>query len=337
MGEKDVVSNNYLSNSDRFAQMYNNGIFHGQPLIRPEKLRDLTPREMTVLKHRTSAFGSGSGRKEGNKDRTLLAKYRDILKIYDDQAILAIYGIENQTEIHYAMPLRHMLYDALNYEKQRAVIEQSHQEKKDLSGAELLSGFSMQDRLVPVMTLAVYWGTKPWNGPKELHEMLDIPPDLLHYKDRIGNYPMNLLEVRSIPNLEQYHGELKALLGFVKYQKNPALMKAFMAENQSLFQNMTMETVRAMTVLGNAKQLEKSVINHGDEGKETVDVCEALEVMIEEGRKEGRKEGQTEGGIRTLIEDNLEEGISEERIVEKLQKRFRLSAEQAMEELEKYR
>lgn len=333
MGEKDVVSKNYLSNSDRFAQMYNNGVFHGQPLIQPEKLRDLTPEEMIVLEHRTSAFSLGNERKEGKKDRTVLHKYRDILKIYDDQAILAIYGIENQTEIHYAMPLRHMLYDALNYEKQRAVIEQRHRKKNDLSGAELLSGFSILDRLIPVMTLAVYWGTKPWDGPKELHEMLDIPPDLLHYKDKIGNYPMNLLEVRSIPNLEQYHGELKALLGFIKYQKNPALLKEFMAENKFLFQSMTMETVRAITVLGNAKQLETSVINRRHEGREMIDVCEALEVMIEEGRIEG----QTEGGIRTLIEDNLEEGISEERILEKLQKRFRLSSEQALAELEKYR
>lgn len=100
---------------------------------------------------------------------------------------------------------------------------------------------------------------------------------------------------------------------------------------------MTMETVRAITVLGNAKQLETSVINRRHEGRETIDVCEALEVMIEEGRMEGRMEGQTEGGIRTLIEDNLEEGISEERILEKLQKRFRLNFEQAMAELEKYR
>lgn len=81
MGEKDVVSKNYLSNSDRFAQMYNNGVFHGQPLIQPEKLRDLTPEEMIVLEHRTSAFSLGNERKEGKKDRTVLHKYRDILKI----------------------------------------------------------------------------------------------------------------------------------------------------------------------------------------------------------------------------------------------------------------
>lgn len=137
------------------------------------------------------------------------------------------------------------------------------------------------------------------------------------------------MEVRSIPNLEQYHGELKALLGFIKYQKNPTLLKQFVVQNEPLFQNMTPETVRAITVLGNARKLEKCVVKCKNEREETVDMCEALEVMIEEGR--------TEGGIRTLIEDNLEEGIPEERIIEKLEKRFQLSPEQARAELEKYR
>lgn len=49
-------------------------------------------------------------------------------------------------------------------------------------------------------------------------------------------------------------------------------------------------------------------------------------------RLEGREEGKAEGletGIRALILDNLEEGISEERILEKLRKRFGLSHEAA--------
>lgn len=74
-------------------------------------------------------------------------------------------------------------------------------------GAEFTSGFSKDDRLIPVITLAVYWGTEPWDGPRNLHEMLDIPRELLHYKDKIGNYGINLLEVQSIENLEQYSGE----------------------------------------------------------------------------------------------------------------------------------
>ncbi len=63
----------------------------------------------------------------------------------------------------------------------------------------------------------------------------------------------------------------------------------------------------------------------------------------EEGREEGRKEGREEGreagreeGIQALILDNLEEQVTQERILDKLQKRFRLSEEKAKYYYEQY-
>lgn len=46
---------------------------------------------------------------------TVTRDHRDILKVYDDTTLMVICGIENQDELHLAMPLRHMLYDALQY------------------------------------------------------------------------------------------------------------------------------------------------------------------------------------------------------------------------------
>lgn len=54
---------------------------------------------------------------------------------------------------------------------------------------------------------------------------------------------------------------------------------------------------------------------------------------IEDGRKMGIEEGIKEGikeGIRVFIEDYLEESFSKEKIIEKLQKRFALSEEDAV-------
>ena len=65
----------------------------------------------------------------------------------------------------------------------------------------------------------IYLGDIPWDGAKNLHELLDIPPELAQYKDKILDYRINLLEIRSIEDLEHYHGELKAFLGFLKYGK----------------------------------------------------------------------------------------------------------------------
>ena len=198
---KDTVSKNYLSDPVRFAQLCNNALFDGTPLIHPEYLKELSTKESKVFGFQT-------------KEMTALWKDRDILKMYQDQLLLAIIGIENQTEIHYCMPLRALLYDALNLESQRSSIQSGHRKQKDLSDSEYISGFSKSDRLIPVLTLVIYWGDIPWDGAKNLHELLDIPPELAQYKDKILDYRINLLEIRSIEDLEHYHGELRHFLVF---------------------------------------------------------------------------------------------------------------------------
>ena len=65
--------------------------------------------------------------------------------------------------------------------------------------------------------------------------------------------------------------------------------------------------------------------------------------ILNQGRKEGLELGRSEGiqlgrseGIKAFILDNIEENIPKERIIEKLQRRFDLTEEQALEKYEKY-
>ena len=64
----------------------------------------------------------GSQDEEGKQPEEAVQKYRDVLKSaiikQDDEAAYILLGIENQTDIHYAMPVRNMIYDALQYGKQ---------------------------------------------------------------------------------------------------------------------------------------------------------------------------------------------------------------------------
>lgn len=75
-------------------------------------------------------------------------KYRDVLKraviMQNKEATYLLLGIENQTDIHYAMPIRNMIYDSLQYGKQVMEIAAEHRKKKDRNGtqAEYLSGFT---------------------------------------------------------------------------------------------------------------------------------------------------------------------------------------------------
>ena len=286
MQEKDIISNRYLAVNERFAQICNNTLFDGRPLILQEKLVSLD---------RTEAYISSGKTKTSRRESPQASQlYRDILKIYDNRLLILMLGIENQTHITSLMPLRQLLYDALRYQKQREDIARVHRKRKDLKDEEFVSGFSREDRLVPILNLVVYWGTKPWDGPLRLHEILDIKSDLVEYRDKINDYRINLLDVGRMENLEDYHGELKALLGFVKYQADQQALGRFVAQNEALFSHVSQETTHAMAALGNARNLE-SYIQY-EQNKEDMlmygDVNEAIQGMMNDKRKEGQARGQ---------------------------------------------
>lgn len=64
-----------------------------------------------------------------------------------------------------------MIYDAMNYGEQVNEAKKQHQKNKDYkSSDEFLSGFTLEDRLTPVITITLYLGTKNWDGPRSLVE-----------------------------------------------------------------------------------------------------------------------------------------------------------------------
>ena len=86
-------------------------------------------------------------------------------------------GNEGQEHVHYAMPLRVMGYDYGTYKKQYDDKARSYRENKDgrkgMDSDEVLSGLKRADRLVPVITLVVYYGERPWDGAMSLRLWLE--------------------------------------------------------------------------------------------------------------------------------------------------------------------
>ena len=54
--------------------------------------------------------------------------YRDILKKSCKGMQYLLLGIENQSDIHYAMPIRNMIYDAIAYDEQLTSIRKKHRQ-----------------------------------------------------------------------------------------------------------------------------------------------------------------------------------------------------------------
>ena len=153
MGQMDTETKKYMSDNARFADAFNYLIYDGAPLINPSELIAADTAEIVVP--------------YGNEAREPKQKFRDVVRNWtvkrDDRAIYAVLALENQTKIHYAMPVRDMLYDAMHYAGQVDQTARSYraaQGKKfsGMSGSEYLSGFRKGDRLLPVITLVVYFG-----------------------------------------------------------------------------------------------------------------------------------------------------------------------------------
>ena len=336
---KNKLTREYFADNRRFAEVCCHGLFDGKLRLDPETLHPADTTELVF-----QGFWP--------EEAKALWKDRDIIKECRDGAKFILIGIENQTEVHFCMPLRCLVYDTLRYEEQRLEIAREHQRKKDLTGPEFLSGFSRNDRLTPVFTLVLYFGEEEWDAAVSLKELLDIPDYMKEFENKFLDYRINLLDVMRITNLDQYSDELKALFGFIKYQKDKTALRNFVKQNESIFCRMDPESARAIAVLGNAGKLEQIMKKNKKDGEETVDVCQALLEMMDEARLEGRDEGMQKGleqgreegreegleagrrkemerGIRIFIEDNLEEGVPSERICEKLKRRYALSDEDA--------
>ncbi len=179
----DTVLKNYWRNNDRFADFFNAVLFEGRQVIKPEELEDIDTEESSILEHREFTES--------------IQTSRDNIKIQKKSTAygieLVMLGMESQEHIHYAMPMRVMGYDYSVYKKQYDINADKCKGVKDLNGDEFLSGMRKTDKFTAVITVVVYYGEKPWDGARSLHEMLNIPEEMKKY---VNDYRMILVEAR---------------------------------------------------------------------------------------------------------------------------------------------
>ena len=231
MANKEILTKEYMQLKDVFADVFNFFLFDGKEVIQPQQLREKN----------TDIFDI---RRLPSAKKQPVQQFRDLLcllSMTDDTHSYLLLGIENQTQVQYALPIRGMLYDALQYrdqiklitkqrrlERQQAAAQENHvtpaeQPWSDVpnvsanTSAEFLSGFQKEDRLHPVITVVIYFCTDPWYGPRSVHDMLsEISPELLEF---IPNYKLHLIEpaALSCEQLQKFQSNLREILLCIKY------------------------------------------------------------------------------------------------------------------------
>ena len=155
MPRQDFYIKKLLQDPARFADLYNAEIFHGKQILKAELLSPVSTESGIAITNR-------SGRKQTIPET---ARYRDE-SIH--RRLLYRCRLRGSGEIHYGMPIRSLTYDALDYTEQLTEIQKEHRKKKDLAKSpEFLSGITRRDKLQPVLTLVLYCGKDPWDGPKK--------------------------------------------------------------------------------------------------------------------------------------------------------------------------
>lgn len=304
MKEKDNISHKYMSNPERFADVFNYYVYKGKQIINPENLFDKDASERILLKQ----FG---------KSETF-DKLRDILKMCtimsDDKCTMVVMGIENQSEIHYAMSVRNMLYDAINYSNQVEAITAKHHRNKDLKGsAEFLSGITSEDKLFPVITLVINWGKEKWTAPKSIIEMINPVDDEL--KQYISDYRINVLDPHNIEDFDKFNTELAEVFELIKRQNEIGVFNDIKKKKGNEW-TMSSESIDILNNFAGTRISTKELKSEGGRVK----MSRLTQDLIDEGLDKG-----IAGAI--VILKNL--GLDEKSIIKKITEQYKITEEKA--------
>lgn len=328
----DIVLKNYWSDNAQFADLFNAVLFHGEQVIRPEELEEADTEEASILEHRDHLESI-----KASRDNIKVSK-----KSTEHGVEFVMLGLESQERIHYAMPMRVMGYDYGAYKKQYDNNARKYKSSDGMEEDEYLSRMKRTDRFMPVITIVVYYGERPWDGAVSLHEMLNIPERM---KIFVNDYKMMLVEARQ-NNLKFHNINNKDFFNMLKIILDKNILKYEAKEKVIKYaREHSVDKTVIMTVAGatNCKIDYNALAGKGD-----VDMCTLFEEIAREsemkgkiegraeGKIEGRAEGKIEGRAEGIIETGFDCGLSENDILERLQNKLDVSLQMAQEYLKRF-
>ncbi|MCX4338617.1 MAG: Rpn family recombination-promoting nuclease/putative transposase [Lachnospiraceae bacterium] len=280
MGDVDISVKNFIKLRSVFAQLFSEGVYHGEVKIDPNKLQ-----ELDTVNQETVKLADGQ-----LKNLERLRDTQRITMLFDKKmAFQIIMGVEEQTGVNYYMPVRCMELDALSYSYQCRKISEEAKENHTIK--KYSDGVPKGTKIIPTVTLVFYVGKEPWDGPLSIYDMLDIPEEKKAWATKtMSDYRMNLIDARHMKDeeIERFSGDLKAFLLLLRERIDKKRMKGVVAMHR--------ETWYAVSKIKN----DRRYIDFMDSMAEKeisggVDMDAALDYLIEECREEGREKGREEG------------------------------------------
>ena len=175
-----------------------------------------------------------------------------------------------------------------------------------------------------------YIAEKAQNGGRSIHDLLDFTDIPESLRKLVGNYSINLIEIKKIENTDRFQTDLKQVFDFMRFSEDKQKLRQ-LVEKDPAYQNLDQDAYDVAAVYTGAKELMDVKKYHERGGY--VNMCKALTEMLQDERGEGRAEGLTEGRIRLIMEMFHDNEIS----LLNACKRLGLTEEEFLKEEKKYR
>ena len=290
MGQKDITQKTLADYNDVFADIVNVLLFDGKQVVSADSLESVKDKSQYKV------------------DGTIHEEERDVSKLMREQNVkIAMLGLEHQTDDDADEPIRVIGYDGVSYRSQLL-----HKQKERF----------------PVVTLVLYFGTKPWKKGTSLYDVLSISDEWRPY---VSDYKINLFEIAYLTpeQINLFQSDFRIVADyFVQLRTN----KEYKPSNV-VIQHVD-AVLKLMSVLTDDDRFEqaaqemnksKKKSKKGGSGTTMCDVLDRVEARgIEKGIAVGEARGITKGATEavkamqliskgyTTIEELCEQGISKE-------------------------
>ena len=339
MGKYDEAIYRYLSEEERFADLFNAGCFRGRQLVDAKELERLAGRiQISEMYER---------KRKGKRNPLHKSIYRDIRMKLSDGTRFIILAVENQQAVDYEMPWRIMRYDCAEYENQIENIhkgkaeQRKHGKKKTNSqGDSRHRGISTKmdesDRLNPVFTICFYHGTEAWNGPKSLKDMMDFGGKDVGWQELFADYRMIFVDAGDLELAANCRTDLKLLLDFLRMRKDKERMLALL--QGEAYANVAKDMAETIAVMADMPEILENVEKYKNEEGGGYSMCVAIEGIREDARALGVSQGINQGisvgisqGIKiiAMIKSSRAEGKEDGDIKQTVIEEFKLTPEEA--------
>ena len=157
-----------------------------------------------------------------------------------------------------------------------------------------------------MITLVIYFGEKPWDGPRSLVDCLEIPAGLANF---VSDYPIHVVDIYrfSEEEMDRFHSDFEIIVKFLNGMRKGLDYKV--PDKIITHAEETLDLISAIT--GDERFVEYTDVAEGGEHK----MCTYLDQLEERGWSRGIAEGEAKGIAKGIAEG---EAKQKQRIISRM-------------------